>query len=457
MLRSATDIGLDSQSSPLPHHNSKKLNSIPGSTHLALFRHTIPYILDSQKFILDYTKKYGTVFKTKSFGSLFVNFSEPEAAELILKDTGQKFSSTHGWAPFLQEFFSGGLMLRDFGDHKDHRSIMQKLFRPKRLIGYLQLINEVVIEEINKWGQQKQSKIYWDIKDLTLKIAAKAFLGIQLESESRFISQCFTDMLAAALVLIRKDLPGTKFRQGIRGKKFLYRYLQEQIPLRRNSDSQDMFTYLCKFEHDSGGHLSENEILDHMNFLLMAAHDTVTSSLSTSLYYLSHHQKWQERLREETCNIAKNFSFADLANLRLYDYVLYESLRLYPPVFYIPRLALEEFYYKDFVIPKNTLVSVVSYNIHRLEKYWNDPLTFNPLRFSPEVEEHKKHPFMYLPFGGGSHRCLGMAFASLVAKSVLHNLFQNYETKLCSDTGLKSVLIPIPRPKDGLPLLLNRI
>lgn len=435
-----------------------QVRQIPGAPRMPLFQETIPYIIDSESFIHAKYRKYGPIFRSHLFGTKSINFVEPEAIAMILRDEEQIFSNNHGWAPYLAEFFSGGLMLRDFEDHRVHRIAMQKLFRPRKLQAYLELINQVVEQEVAQWPTTRSFKAYQAIKELTLKVAARVFLGIELDTEAKLLNKCFTDMVRAALVLIRKDIPGTQFHKGIKGKKILYAYLKKQIPLRKQGDGQDMFTYLCQLAGEEDSKLSDDEVLDHINFLLMAAHDTITSSLTTSVYYIACEGGWQNQLRDMTRSLAgKKVSFSELSHMRIYDWILYESLRLYPPVFSMPRVNQKEFTYDGYFIPKGSHLSLLSYLTHRLPQWWTDPERFDPLRFAPDREEHKQHKYIYLPFGGGTHRCLGMAFAGLVNKSFLHALIHRYRISLSRHSTLNQILLPIPRPRHGLPIQLESL
>ena len=109
---------------------------------------------------------------------------------------------------------------------------------------------------------------------------------------------------------------------------------------------------------------------------MMAAHDTITSSATTLIYYLAKNPEWQDKLREECLSVAPAgaaIKYEDLGKLELTEMAFKEALRLIPPVPSIPRRALREFTFRNFQIPKGTQVSISPSFVHKMEKHWPEP------------------------------------------------------------------------------------
>src|SRR5260370_25861945 len=132
---------------------------------------------------------------------------------------------------------------------------------------------------------------------LTLDLAAASFVGAGIGPEVDEITRAFIDMVAASVAVIRKPLPGTKMARGVKGRERIVGYFSEQIPIRRANGGEDLFSQLCRATHEDGSLLSTQDIGDHMNFLIMAAHDTLTSSLTSFVAPLAPNPQWQARLR----------------------------------------------------------------------------------------------------------------------------------------------------------------
>ena len=217
-------------------------------------------------------------------------------------------------------------------------------------------------------------------------------------------------------------------------------------------------TRYCNAQDEDGQYLDDIDIDGHIAFLLFAAFDTTTSALTNILYYLGKNQDWQDRVRNEIFNVKNEMpTFDDLAEMTLTEYVFQETLRFYPSVMVLNRRTTRDVNVAGYDIPANTVVMISPPFTHRMEQWWDDPYTFDPMRFSPERSEHKRHGFNYVPFGGGAHKCIGMHFAMMNAKLYLFRLLKNYKINLRSNYDPAFQHVHLPRPIDGLPITLTRI
>ena len=219
-----------------------------------------------------------------------------------------------------------------------------------------------------------------------------------------------------------------------------------------------MFTRYCNAQDEDGEYLEDVDIDGHMAFLLFAAFDTTTSALTNILYYLGKNPQWQEKVRDEIFSVSNEMpTFEDMAEMTMTEYVFQETLRFYPSVMILNRRTTRDVNVAGYDIPANTVVMLSPPFTHRMEEWWSNPLEFDPMRFSPERAEHKKHGFSYVPFGGGAHKCIGMHFAMMNAKLYLFRLLKNYKVNLRSNYDPAFMHVHLPRPIDGLPLKLTRI
>ena len=152
-----------------------------------------------------------------------------------------------------------------------------------------------------------------------------------------------------------------------------------------------------------------------MVFLMLAAHDTTTSASTMAAYYLSNDTALQDQLAAEVRAWPKELSFETVFHsTNPLICVFYETIRMHPPVPIFLRRTIRECEIGDVRVPPDTMVCIPSNYIHRLPDWWKSPDTFDPSRFSEEVAEHRKHAFMWIPFGGGAHKCIGMHFARML-------------------------------------------
>jgi cytochrome P450 len=445
----------------LPEPGFDDLAHLPGMAPArSRMLRTIRFLKDPLGTIQTLVDDHGRVFRRQDFGGWGVTLIGPEANELVLFDKNKIFSSSLGWNPVLENLFPHGLMLMDFDEHRIHRKALSVAFKTEPMRHYLGELNSGITRSITAWPGAPEFKFYPAIKALTLDLAAASFLGVPWGPDARKINQAFVDMVLASVAIIRKPLPLTQMRRGVRGRAFMCDYFAREIPARRGAAGNDIFTQVCNTTDDDGVRLSDQAIIDHMNFLMMAAHDTTTSSISSVVHFLGVHPEWQDRIRAEIIAVKAEtggeLTYEALAKLETIEMVFKESLRLIPPVPGMPRRALKDFVFMNHRIPAGSHVGINPMMTHRLPDVWPDPERFDPLRFTPENSKGR-HKYAWVPFGGGGHMCLGLHFAYMQVKSFFFHLLA--ENRIVLSDGYKGefIMFPIPKPRDGLPLRIERL
>src|SRR6266404_8881673 len=411
-------MSMQSVASPAIRFTPPKRNSlthIPGDEGWPLIGKTLDVLADPKVQIEKQAAKYGLVYRSHMFGETSLVLLGPEANELVLFDQAKLFSSTLGWERILGLLFPRGLMLLDFDEHRLHRRALSVAFKSGPMKSYLAELDTGILERVTRWRQTPGPMLFYPaMKQLTLDLAATSFLGAGIGPEVDEITRAFVEMVAAAVAVIRKPLPGTQMARGVQGRKRIVAYFSEQIPIRREKGGEDLFSQLCQATHEDGALLSTQDIIDHMSFLMMAAHDTLTSSLTSFVGELAAHPEWQQQLREEVKGLGIEAndpsSIDNLEKMPLSEMAFKEALRLKPPVPSMPRRAVRDFSFKGYDLPAGTLVGVNPLFTHHMPEYWPEPDKFDPMRFSDEAQR-TRHRFAWVPYGGGAHMCLGLHFA----------------------------------------------
>ncbi|MBR1285897.1 cytochrome P450 [Bradyrhizobium sp. AUGA SZCCT0177] len=443
-----------------PKRNS--LKHIPGDEGWPVIGKTLEVLADPKGQVERMHAKFGPVYRSHVFGETSINLLGPEANELLLFDQAKQFSSTHGWGMILGRLFPRGLMLLDFEEHRLHRRALSVAFKSGPMKSYLTDLDRGIAVRVKQWkAQPGEMLVYPAMKQLTLDLAATSFLGAEIGPEVDEITRAFVDMVAAAVAPIRYPLPFTQMGRGVAGRKRIVAYFSEQIPIRRaRGGGDDLFSQLCQATHEDGALLSTQDVIDHMSFLMMAAHDTLTSSLTSFVGELAAHPEWQARLREEVKGLGIEAndpsSIDNLEKMPLSEMAFKEALRLKPPVPSMPRRAVRDFTFKGYAIPAGTLVGVNPLFTHHMAEIWPDPDKFDPMRFTDEAQRNR-HRFAWVPFGGGAHMCLGLHFAYMQAKCFARHFLQNLSVSL--EPGYKPdwQMWPIPKPRDGLKVVLKAV
>jgi cytochrome P450 len=434
-----------------PRRKVGDLSHIPGENGPPVIGTTLRVLRDPIGYGQYMMETYGKVFRTNGFGNPTITMVGAEANELMLFDRDKLFSSEQGWGPVLNLLFPRGLMLMDFDHHRADRRALGIAFKPEPMRGYVADMNRIFAGQLAGW--RGDMLFYPAIKQLTLDVAADSFLGVPLGPEADKINKAFVDMVAASVAPIRSPVPFTPMGRGVAGRKYLINYFGPQIEeRRRNPNRQDMFSQFCRATREDGQHMTDGEIIDHMNFLMMAAHDTITSSVTSMIWLLAKNPEWQEKVRAECLSIApagSAITSEQLDQFELTEYAFKESLRLIPPVPSIPRRALREFEFMGYKIPAGTAVSISPSAVHTMAEYWKEPEKFDPMRFTPENSKGR-HRYAWVPFGGGAHMCLGLHFAYMQMKLFMHHLLTQARVEVAEGYAPEWQPWPIPKPKDGL-------
>ena len=430
------------------------LSDIPGGGGLPLLGHTPAFLRDPLALYARFREEHGPVCKMHAFGRWIVVLHGADALQMVLMDRDKNFSSFHGWV-VLHRLFPNGLMLRDFDDHRTHRRIMLAAFRPAPLADYVDRMNERISAVLDDWPVERAFPFYRAVKELTLDLAASVFLGLDIGPQAKRINRAFVNELNASTAVVRRPVAGNAMWRGVRARAVMLDFFRELVAAR--PDGVDMVSQLCRARSEDGAFFADEEIVDHLNFLLMAAHDTTTSALTTMTWALAEHPQWQDVLRAEAEGIGGDrISYDEMEKAERTERVFKEALRLRPPVPFIPRYALESFDYAGCAVPGRTHVSISPGLVARDPDLWTDPLVFDPDRFAPERAEDQRHRFAWSPFGGGAHKCIGMHFATLQVKALTAQLLRRFRLELPEGYEVRWRHLPIPKPKDDLPVILRR-
>ena len=432
------------------------LGPVMGDPGLPVVGHTIEFLADGLRHARRYYEQFGTVFWLNTVGGCWVQVIGPVGLDTVLANRDRAFSNKLGWDPLIGAFFDRGVMLMDLEEHRHHRRIMQQAFKHERLLAYLEKMNPAIRRGIARWQSGSDFQLYRAAKQLTLDIATEVFVGAQPSPEADRLNAAFIDVVVGGQAIIRADVPGGKWHRGLESRRLLERYFRGQLSAKRANESDDLFSVLCRAETEEGERFSDEDVVNHMIFTMMAAHDTSTITISMMGYYLARHPEWQDRLRAESQALGKTaIDYDDLDALPSMDLVFKETLRMNAPVGTLARQAVKDTEIDGHYIPKGTRLMLGIYVTQRMEPWWRDPDRFDPERFSDGRREDASHKYAWAPFGGGIHKCIGMHFGSMEVKAIMHQLLlrnswrirHGYEPILDYGTG--------PFPGDGLPIELR--
>jgi cytochrome P450 len=400
---------------------------------------------------------YGDVLKLNVFGTTLYAAYGLDAAEQVLINRDRIFANGPAWSHFIGPFFRRGLMLLDFDEHLHHRRILQHAFTNEALRRYHAVMVPHIRSGLAGWQAVEKPRMHQLFKELTLDIALETFVGVDLtRAEQDRLNQAFIAAVRAGTSLLRAPVPGTPWAKGLAARKVLEEFFFTHLPEKRRTGGDDLFAQLCVARSEDGDQFSDADIVNHMIFLLMAAHDTSTITMSSMAYHLARFPEWQEKARAESVS-AGDCDYDGVVGLELLDRVMKESMRLCSPVPSLPRVAVRETSLNGYRIPEGAFVTVSPFYNHHDPAYWPDPTRFDPDRFSAERREDHSHRMAFEPFGGGVHKCIGMHFAGIQVRAIFHELLRTYRWSVPDDYVWPLDLAALPFPRDRLPVRLERL
>jgi cytochrome P450 len=432
------------------------LEPVMGEPGPPVVGHSLLFLKDNLGYSRQFYERYGTVSWGNSLGTAIVSVVGPDGIETVLANRDRAFSNAKGWGYFIGPFFERGVMLMDFEEHRHHRRIMQEAFKRERLVAYIAKANETIARVIPTWASHPGFRLYEAAKQLTLDIATEVFVGTEIGARADRINRAFIDTVLGGQAIVRRDVRAGKWHRGLVSRRYLQGYFRSQIPAKRGGDGADLFSVLCHAETEDGERFSDEDVVNHMIFTMMAAHDTSTITVAMMGYFLAKHPDWQKRVRDESRALGKDaIDYDDVDDLPALELVFKETLRMNAPVGVLARQAIKDTEIDGRYIPNGTRIMLGLYPTMRMEPWWNDPDTFDPERFTPERAEDQWHKYAWAPFGGNVHKCIGMHFGAMEVKAIMHQLLlrnslhvePGYEPPLDYGTG--------PFPADGLPIELR--
>ncbi|NXC06615.1 CP46A hydroxylase, partial [Orthonyx spaldingii] len=369
---------------------------------------------------------------------------------------------------FGERFLGNGLVTVCNHEHwRKQRRIMDPAFSRSYLIGLMETFNEKAEELMQKLEEKADGKTEFSMLSMmsrvTMDIIAKVAFGLELNALNddqtplpNAVSKVMEGLNKARIPLIR-FMPGKqKLVKEVRESVRLLRRVGKECIDRRREAIQngkeaalDILTQILKGDALEETQDDEN-ILDNFITFFVAGHETSANQMTFTVMALGQHPEILERAQaevDEVLGAKRDVDYEDLGKLTYLSQVLKESLRLYPPVSGTLRRLEKEQVISGIRIPANTTVFLSTYIMGRMEKFFKDPLTFDPERFSKDAP---KPYYCYFPFSLGPRSCIGQVFAQMEVKVVMAKLLQRFEFQLVPGQSFKLMEAGTLKPLDGV-------
>ena len=435
----------------------------PGPTSWAPWQ-LIQWIRDPFTVMRDCAATYGDVFTLKAaYGAAPVVFcSDPEGVRMLLaNDEGPAITAPGELNTIFAPLLGPQSVIGLSGEpHRRMRQLLMPPFHGERLRSYGEVISAITQAEADPWGTEGPVEVRPAMQRISMRVILRTVFGLREGSRLERIEQRLVDLLdtssqplSTLLIFagpLQQDLgPLSPWGRFLRKRQAVDALLYEEIAERRaqpERQGDDILSLLLEARDEAGQPLTDGELRDELITLLVAGHETTATALSWALYWLATRPEVQQRLRQElqaACP-APHASPELTALLRLpyLQAVCNETLRIYPVgMITFPRRLEAPLTLGGHTLEAGTVVMGCIFLAHRRQEVFPNPEHFDPDRFL----SGSFSPNTFMPFGGGSRRCIGMAFAQVEMKVVLSELIRRFMVELDPLTPL-----PVKPERRGL-------
>ena len=457
-----------------------------GPKGLPFLGNTLQFRRDQLSFLLQLEQSYGRMATIHIGKTPIVLLFRPEHIRYILTENPRNFTNrevagglvfgnllvlsllsrtfTNKVTQGLHDIVGDGLLTTDGDFHHTHRRLLQPAFSRSRVENYAGLIIQYTREMMERWQPGAEIDIVHDLQALILRMTVKILVDVDVLNESTELGHIIDGLLGNSIGLLEGllnlqiDLPFMPYGRRMASKRkadaYIYNLIDQRLADRR--DAGDILSILLQAMDSHEDTMTKQHVRDELVSLTAAGHETTTNTLAWTFYLLSEHPTILKRVLKELQIVlgGRDPQADDVSRLTYLDWVIKESMRLYPSAWTQGRRAVEAFDLDGYHFPAGTMIMFSQWVLHRLPDVWGDPEVFRPERWDPVNGQQVPH-WVYFPFGGGSRICMGMPLAQLQVKLVLATILQRYVPRLVPGHPVAPLPLITLRLKHGLRVRLE--
>jgi cytochrome P450 len=357
-----------------------------------------------------------------------------------------------------------GLLTSEGELHKRQLALAQPAFHPTRVAGYADVMVRHAEQMSREWADGSLLDLHAEMMRLTLAVVAKSLfdaeLDVNVKKIARSVSTC-VDLFDRAMMpwfKVFDYLPLPKNFAFLLARRRLFNIVADMVAERRRRPG-DRGDFLSILLGESAGKpvMSDRQVRDEAITIFLAGHETTAIALTFTWYALAQNPEAAAALYEEIDRVLPDRPPAesDLPRLPITRMIVTETLRLYPPVWTLGRELQTDIQFGGYTIPAQSLVLASQYVLQRDERFFPDPLRFDPMRWAAEAPANRPK-YAYFPFGAGPRHCIGEAFAMMELVLAVATLARHWKMELAPNYELSLRATITVRPRGGMPMILRR-
>lgn len=418
------------------------------------------YQKDQPTMMLKLIERFGPVTELNMMGVNLTFIADPDMIQkLLIKHAHQLHRDPFTFRVF-RRMVGNGVFIAEDESWRKKRKLIQPIFHAAHIHDFVDAFAKQAKDMVQSWRVGDSFQIEDEMMGLALRIICETMFGTKIDTLVPTISQLMREIMQQAEAQLRPPVPDWFPTFGMwqqrKSVKKLRALLLDIIHQRQADIAQektiesDLLTMLLTAVDEDGNPLTDVEVLDECLTIFVAGHETTAVAMSWTWALLLQHPDILNRLKHD---IEQRLGDDPISHDRLVEIpylaqVVKESLRLYPPAHGFGRTPTETFTIDGHEFNKGDIVIVSTYSLHRQERFYPDPLTFDPDRFAADREQPPRYAF--IPFGAGSRTCIGNAFAMLEMQVILATMVQHVELSLEAGQQFEPNMEVTLRPQNGV-------
>jgi cytochrome P450 len=422
-------------------------------------------------FLLDARGIYGDIYRVDLGLATLVCLSHPRHAQHVLRDNATNYRKGGPIWDSVRTMLGNSLPVSEGDFWRRQRRMMQPYFHRQRLADLTETMSTTIDEGMAGWDVAASSETPLDLApefdSITANVFVRAMFGTGIDRHTTEVfnaaMEYALDYVLQAIILRRAPpwlpMPGKRrYEKALRTMKEIVFRMISQRRCEGDGERSDLLSMLVDMEDvETGERMTDQQIHDETTTMFLAGYETTSVSLAWAAHLLAQNAESARDMQAELDRVlaGREPRFADLPELKITLAVFQEALRLYAPVYWLPRQAIADDEIDGWRIPAGTTVVPLVHVMHRHPEIWDHPLRFDPARFFPERSTGRP-PLAWLPFGAGQRLCLGREFALMEGQLVLAKLMQRYDLVAVPGHVTRSHVSGMLRMQGGLRVRLKK-
>lgn len=341
---------------------------------------------------------------------------DPTFIDYVLKVNHKNYYKSRILTEQLGRFIGNGLLTSNGEYWLKQRRLIQPGFHHERIHALFSIIKKTVDDFLVNFPTGKVVDVYPWMNKLAFEIVINTLFNVKIPQAKRDeLSGFISETQDFVIRDVRQPYKSWWFKlsgevnRNLKRAEGARQIIREIIQQRKQSSEKfnDLLDMLLDARYeDTGEAMSEAQVIDEILILVIAGHETTANALSFALYLLANHPAELRKLKTATGGLSLD---ATVKNEQL-SAVINETMRLFPPAWISDRVALQDDEFRGFRIPKDTIIVLFYYGLHRDGQHFENPESFLPDRFLKKNSDKDK-PKAFYPFGSGPRLCIGNNFA----------------------------------------------